>query len=153
MLVGFAVLATPSWAQEVYEPKDKEEVKKQEELEKEWLRIEEAKLKPGKSRVKVLVGWENGRVDTFKIRVRDRAVEIVEVEVHYAKGEKDIYEIEELIEAGGETGLFTFARSEKRYLRKMYIRFRFPDREGEDRDSGNWKQPAMIEIVGRRATS
>ena len=153
LLVGFAVLATPSWAQKVYEPKDKDEVEREKESDDKWLRIDETKLKPGKKEVKVLVGWERGRVDTFKIRIEERAVEIIEVEVHYAKGAKDVYELGKIFNAGSETGLFTFDRDKKRYLRKMYIRFRFPDLSGENRDSGNWKQPAIVEVVGRRKTS
>ena len=153
LLVGFAILSTPSWAQEIYEPKDKEVVKEEDRADKKWLPLGDTKLKPGKNSVKILVGWEQGRIDTFKIRIEERAVEIIEVEVHYAKGAKDVYELGKIFNAGSETGLFTIDRGEKKYLRKMYIRFRFPDLSGENRDSGNWKQPAVIDIVGRRKSS
>jgi hypothetical protein len=153
LLVGFAFLSTPSRAQQIYEPKDKDVVEEENKADKKWLSLGDTKLKPGKNKVKILVGWEQGRVDTFKIRVEERAVEIIEVEVHYAKGAKDVYELGKIFNAGSETGLFTFDRDKKRYLRKIYIRFRFPDLSGENRDSGNWKQPAIVEVVGRRKTS
>jgi hypothetical protein len=153
LLVGVSVLATPSWGQSVYEPKDKDVVEAEKELEKKWLDVGETKLKPGKSKVKILIGWERGRVDTFKIRIEERSVEIIEVEVHYGKGAKDVYELDEVFRAGTETGLFIFDRDKKSYLRKMYIRFRFPDLGDEKRDGENWKQPALLEIVGRRKGS
>jgi hypothetical protein len=153
LLLAVALVANPAKAQKVYEPKDKDEVEEEKEAEAKWLWMGESKLKPGKKQVKILVGWERGRIDSFKVRVEDRTVEITEVEVHYGKGAKDLYELEELIQAGKETGLFTFERSKKSYLRKLYIRFRFPEEQMDERTGDSWKQPARVEIVGRRKVS
>jgi hypothetical protein len=152
LLFCLAIPAAPSWAQ-VYEPRDKDEVDRERQEERKWLFIDQTKLKPGKDRVKVLVGWERGRVDSFKFRVRERTVEITEVEAHYGKGAKDVYEVDTTFKVGSETGTFVFDRSKKSYLRKLYIRFRFPEIDEEDRGDREWKQPTVLEIVGRRKTS
>lgn len=153
LLFAVAFVANPAPAQKVYEPKDKDESKKEAKEEAKWLWMGDSKLKPGKKQVKILIGWERGRVDSFMIKVEDRTVEITEVEVHYGKGAKDLYELEEVIQAGKETGLFTIDRSKKLYLRKMYIRFRFPEEQMDERSGDSWKQPARVEIVGRRKVS
>ena len=132
-----------------YKPLDREEEEKKEKERKEWQFIHESKLKPGKEQVKILVGWEKGRIRQFKFEIKQRAVEIREVEVHYGKGAKDLYVINEVFEAGVSTGLFPVDKDNKSYLRKVYLRFSVPELENAKTDE-EVKTPSIARLVGRK---
>lgn len=114
----------------------------------EWRPLLEYTLKKNRGEQKFIVGWERSRgLRALRFEVEGSPLEILEVEVQYAKGKRAVWTPERVVSDQEVSQVFELD-PELGYVVKLYLEYRLQPEEQSDRYEK--KLRSEVTLAGRR---